>query len=1295
MNYPEDFFRFQELNLWLPKRNYSVFNYSDGSEEEAYLENCLKKVSDLRCHSSELVGYIRNWPSEYHLSPKRSNLLRPILLNKGSSILELGAGCGAITRYLGENVDKVIAVEGSDKRANIAALRCRDLENVQIVHGNFQNIEFNEKFDVVTLIGVLEYSGQYINSGNPQQQALEIAKRHLKNDGILILAIENKLGLKYFAGCSEDHTGILFDGLEGYSSGSLVRTFGKQELEKLLKISGFTDIDFLYPFPDYKLPDVVIRLNETSPHYSTPFLYNWLGYVNSRDYSNRKIEIFEEFLVTKQIEANGFLSQVSNSFLVLASGGKLISEKFLDPEAIVWKYNVMRSKEFMTQLCLRRNRSDGSLFLKREPIYTELTLEQETDPTKELKHYANESTQIVSGTTLIEQIIQAIRFRASGDEEFLKSCINIWYKFLVKEAQRCLGSKTELPGNYVDCTPWNLIVTPKGALNYIDREWSYLARLPIKFILFRGFLGIYNWAYLWIDAGWDILQPDKSFRSFLNFCLQLVELDINAEEFNRFALLDWEFQERTKLVASGNFDEFTRFLNSIPQSMLFVKSIERSQSQLHQTQAELQHSQSQLHQTQAELQHSQSQLHQTQAELQHLQSQLHQTQAELQHSQSQLHQTQAELQHSQSQLHQTQAELQHSLSIVASMETSKFWKLRTIWFKFKKSISSVLLPFVRLSNKSIFVIRNEGFYIFTQRTAKFLIHRMTSFHTRSYLTDTLVAKILQSLAEPPEYTEWINDYEPNDEELKQQKNKALSFKYKPLLSVILPVYKVPFFILEETLNSVLNQTYTNWELCIAFADIGNLQTSQYLEALSLQDQRVRLTIMLENQGISGNSNAAIKLASGEFIVLLDHDDLLAPSAFYEVIKKLNEQQNLDFLYSDKDCVSANSKVRSRLLLKPEWSPEILYSANYLTHLCVARRELVERIGGFRPETDGAQDWDIFFRITEQTSRIARINSVLYHWRIIQGSTSLGIDSKPYALEAQLRTIQDHLSRTQLPATVSPHPESGFRLEWQTPPAKVTIIIDGDVPWESLSSCIRAVSSFADSSIHTAKVVLPESSYNSQKSERDTIIKNTNLPIEWLIFRENKLETLAKAAKKEPTDVVLFVSGEITRFQEGWIQELSGWVLSHPNIGFATALILTEENIVVEAGIIVDQYGNGSPLLRGRNLYSWEIFGGALWYRNCTASSPKAVAFSYDHYLTLDGLPTNVSSLSSAMIKLCQASRRKNKRGLVNPHARAFLKDLPNDDIPEFHESLADDPYFHPAFDSVAPLKLRLKNGKHL
>lgn len=234
------------------------FSYSDGETEELNLLALMERVSDRSSSSDELRREKGSWVNEYHCSPLRHNLLRHISFRKEASVLELGAGCGAITRQLGEYGLRVTAVEGSPLRAHIARKRCEDLSNVTVYAGNFSEIEYSDKYDYVTLIGVLEYSRQFVSAPDPIQHALEHARSLLKEDGVLIIAIENQLGLKYFCGYSEDHSGINYQGVEDRYGKDSVVTFGRLELQQRLKSAGFSATAFNYPYPDYKLPKFVL-----------------------------------------------------------------------------------------------------------------------------------------------------------------------------------------------------------------------------------------------------------------------------------------------------------------------------------------------------------------------------------------------------------------------------------------------------------------------------------------------------------------------------------------------------------------------------------------------------------------------------------------------------------------------------------------------------------------------------------------------------------------------------------------------------------------------------------------------------------------------------------------------------------------------------------------------------------------------------------------------------------------------------------------------------------------------------
>ena len=280
--------------------------YSDGDIEEKLLE-IVKSGVDLE----EFLEKENEWVYLYHFSNIRHNLLEWYDFGEGKSLLEIGAGCGAVSGLFCEKVDRVVGIDLSKRRSSINAYRNIDCDNLEIMVGNFEDIHTDEKFDYVTLIGVLEYSIYYINSDDPFHDMLRKAKEYLKPGGKLIIAIENKYGIKYWAGATEDHTGGFFDGIEGYDGVDRVRTFSRHGLEKLIKESGFTDAEFYYPVPDYKMP-IEIYSEERLPKkgsIKTP----------SPAYDRDRLELFSEVKVIDSICEDGLFEEFSNSFLVICS----------------------------------------------------------------------------------------------------------------------------------------------------------------------------------------------------------------------------------------------------------------------------------------------------------------------------------------------------------------------------------------------------------------------------------------------------------------------------------------------------------------------------------------------------------------------------------------------------------------------------------------------------------------------------------------------------------------------------------------------------------------------------------------------------------------------------------------------------------------------------------------------------------------------------------------------------------------------------------------------------------------
>lgn len=289
-------------------------NYQDFSE--GYLSQLFSNKSQLELQDKieQILVSNPSWPIFYHLSPIRENILNWYNFGKNKSILEIGAGCGAITGVLCNKLKKVVANELSEARATIIKNRYKNTNNLTVLSGNFNSTKLTETFDYVSLIGVLEYAAKYTHTKNPFEDFLLKAKSYLKKNGTIIIAIENKFGLKYWSGCREDHTGRHFDSIENYPNSKEIQTFGKQEIIILLNNVGFKDIKFYYPYPDYKLATEIFS-DDYLPSLQHNVKSSNFPYI---DRSQNREYIFNERLVMDNIIINKQIDFFSNSFLIFA-----------------------------------------------------------------------------------------------------------------------------------------------------------------------------------------------------------------------------------------------------------------------------------------------------------------------------------------------------------------------------------------------------------------------------------------------------------------------------------------------------------------------------------------------------------------------------------------------------------------------------------------------------------------------------------------------------------------------------------------------------------------------------------------------------------------------------------------------------------------------------------------------------------------------------------------------------------------------------------------------------------------
>lgn len=504
-----------------------VFQYSEGSRAEKYLNKVFLTENDLSSNSFELEDWIKDWSSEYHLSRKRSNLLRGFNIDKSKKVLEVGCGCGAITSFLGENFDQVVSIEGSIVRAKLARLRTKELHNVTIICAPFQEIKFEDQFDIIFCIGVFEYSNMFVESSDPFDYILQYFSDILTPDGEIVIAIENQFGLKYFSSGKEDHTDIMFDGLEGYPRfPNKEKTFGYNELKYLIK-RYFNDIDFYFPFPDYKTPSCVL----SERFFSKVNAGELIGNFKTNSYLNNQKPLFDERLVLLELEKNKMLPFFSNSFLVVAGKQRILSMKLKSLGLI---YN-NRAKDFQSETSFTEQK-DGSVLVEKS-----LKNGSDVVVSKFVKLHKLQ-TKWLDGLTLHAQIRKRVKGKRKTIEDIFALC-KIWVAKLISLSTQA-GGIFWLDGKYLDCL-WSNCIIRDDECEFIDLEWEWNERINLSVLVIRS---IYE--FLVDIEGMNDLMPALttiSRQSLIKKIAECIGVEINKNDFKAFC----NFEARLAYVAYG------------------------------------------------------------------------------------------------------------------------------------------------------------------------------------------------------------------------------------------------------------------------------------------------------------------------------------------------------------------------------------------------------------------------------------------------------------------------------------------------------------------------------------------------------------------------------------------------------------------------------------------------------------------------------------------------------------------------------------------------------------------------
>lgn len=508
------------------------------------------------------------------------------------------------------------------------------------------------------------------------------------------------------------------------------------------------------------------------------------------------------------------------------------------------------------------------------------------------------------------------------------------------------------------------------------------------------------------------------------------------------------------------------------------------------------------------------------------------------------------------------------------------------------------------------------------------------------------------------YEIYLHHNEISDSMLDEMKNDMRDFKYNPKISIITPVYNVDKIWLEKAINSVASQIYENWELCLVDDASTKENIKKTLDEFQRKDNRIKVKYLKDNHGISEASNEALTLSTGEFIGLMDHDDELAINALYEVVKLLQEHPDADMIYSDEDKMDTKGK-RCDPYFKPDWSPDLFLSNMYVSHFGIYRKNIVEKIGGFRKGCEGSQDYDLILRFTEKTTQIYHVPKILYHWRKIPGSTAVRYEAKGYADINAVRALEDALVRRNMNGNVvSGKFPSSFRIKREIKgEPKICIIIPTKDRVETLKTCIESI--LEKTSYDNYEIVIVD---NNSKDDAAIDYLNTIRKVPkiitisyWKTFNFSDINNFA--AKQLDSEYILFLNNDTEVISGEWLTAM----LEHAqreDVGAVGCKLLYSNNTIQHAGVILGI--TGTPGQVGVAGHSHKhlpnaahgYFGRPHIIHNVSAVTAACMMLRKDVFKEVGGFDENLA-VAFNDVDLCLKIRDKGYLIVYTPYAELY------------------------------------------
>jgi O-antigen biosynthesis protein len=557
-----------------------------------------------------------------------------------------------------------------------------------------------------------------------------------------------------------------------------------------------------------------------------------------------------------------------------------------------------------------------------------------------------------------------------------------------------------------------------------------------------------------------------------------------------------------------------------------------------------------------------------------------------------------------------------------------------------------------------------------------------------------------------DYDRWIHEFERPDNDLIQLKLPSL--EAQPLISIVMPVYNTDRSELTAAIQSVLDQSYERWELCIADDASSIPEIKEILHRFAANDSRIKIAFENERGGISRTCNKALEMAIGEYISFIDHDDTLAPHALAYICETLDRSPDADLIYSDEDKIDQQGR-RFDPFFKPDWAPDLLLSENYISHLLVLRRDLLQKVGSFCPECDGSQDYDLILRASQQASRIEHIPKVLYHWRAGVASTATALEHKEYALNAARHALERHCNRIARDVTVE---SAGIVGRWRVrypiaQPTRVSIIIAAGGRAKVLRTNLENL--FKTTTYDEYEVVVIDNSKQKAIENLVNDFKGDSRQLRYIDWRNQPFNYSAinnTAAGRCDSPVLLFLNDDTSVIAPDWLDSMVELTI-RPEVGAVGAKLLYPDKRIQHAGVVMGIYDNCGHAFKGLDSDKQHYFDFPDVIRNVSAVTGACLMTKSDVFWEVDGFDETEFSVAFNDVDLCLKIGSLGYRVLYTPHAllyhyEAFSK-TSKDLIPHPEEVsrmrskwgtiIARDPYYSPNLTrNGEDYTLRTKSG---